>query len=519
MGSATSLSLVYSRANQGVDAPLVTVECHLSNGLPALSLVGLPEAAVKESRERVRSAIINAGFEFPERRITINLAPADIPKSGGRYDLAIALGLLAADGQIEPRVLLDFEILGELSLSGDIRPVMGVVPALISARDNKRQVLLPAGNRNEAQLVQGAVSYSVSSLAEALSHFKPSGPRVPANRFSRPAKVSRSLDQLSFIRGQESAKWALTLAAAGGHNLLFCGSPGSGKTLLAQALPELLPDLSEKDTLLLASIRSVSDKVAADRDWQCPPFRAPHHNSTAVSLIGGGRQFKPGEISLAHGGVLFLDELPEFPHHVLDNLREPMESGRISISRADYRVQFPAGFQLIAAMNPCPCGYYKDEQRLCCCPPERVRRYQAGLSGPLLDRIDMHVSVKRPALDALFPGEVGLAELEPDWSAIKRRVASCRARQLARSQCLNARLSVQQVHRFCSLSAAQQQLMKDIASKWQLTARGCHRLLKLARTLADWAEADNISDAHLIEAIRYRPDGMLTGEAAVLPDA
>lgn len=517
MHSATSLSLVYSRANQGVDAPLVTVECHLSNGLPALSLVGLPETAVKESRERVRSAIINAGFKFPERRITINLAPADIPKSGGRYDLAIALGLLAADGQIDPHSLLDYEILGELSLSGSVRPVNGVVPALLSARDQQRQVLLPAANQGEAGLVQGAVSYSVATLGEALSHFKPAGPRIAANQYRRPAKSPRSLNQLTSIRGQEAAKWALTLAAAGGHNLLFCGSPGSGKTLLAQALPELLPDLGEKDTLLLASIRSVSDKVSAERDWQCPPFRAPHHNSTAVSLIGGGKQFKPGEISLAHGGVLFLDELPEFAHQVLDNLREPLESGNISISRADYRVQFPAEFQLVAAMNPCPCGYFKDEHRICCCAPERVRRYQAGLSGPLLDRIDMHVRVKRPALDALFPEEASNRVVEPDWQMIKRQVAACRTRQLARNHCLNARMTVQQVHRFCSLNKTQQQLMKEIAGRWQLTARGCHRLLKLARTMADWAEADNILDEHLIEASRYRADGMLTGEATVLP--
>lgn len=518
MGSAApSLSLVYSRANQGVDAPLVTVECHLSNGLPSLSLVGLPETAVKESRERVRSAIINAGFSFPERRITINLAPADIPKSGGRYDLAIALGLLAADGQIDPAQLLKYEILGELSLSGGIRPVSGVVPALLAARKNRRQALIPAANLDEARLVRGAVSYCAQTLAEALSHFQTSGPALKVNTFKRPDKARRALEQISSVRGQETAKWALTLAAAGGHNLLFTGCPGSGKTLLAQALPELLPDLSEKDTLLLASIRSVSDKVAPGREWRCPPFRAPHHGSTAVSLIGGGKQFKPGEISLAHGGVLFLDELPEFSHHVLENLREPLESGSVSISRADYRVRFPAAFQLVAAMNPCPCGYYKDEHRACCCTPDRIRRYQGTLSGPLLDRIDLHVRVKRPALDALFPESEGAATDEPDWQAVKQRIAACRSRQFSRNGCLNARMSVQQVHRFCSLNRVQQQLIKEIAGKWQLTARGCHRLLKLARTLADWAESEAIAETHLIEASRYRPDGAITAEAVAPP--
>lgn len=508
--SATSLSLVYSRANQGVDAPLVTVECHLSNGLPAFSLVGLPETAVKESRERVRSAIINAGFSFPERRITINLAPADIPKSGGRYDLAIALGLLAADGQIDPAQLLNYEILGELSLSSDIRPVSGVVPALLSAGENGRQVLIPAANLDEARLVRGAVSYSVSTLKEAWLHFHPDGSSLKASTFKRPVRANRTVAQIGAVRGQETAKWALTLAAAGGHNLLFSGCPGSGKTLLAQALPELLPDLSEQDTLLLASIRSVSDKVAPDRQWRCPPFRAPHHSSTAVSLIGGGKQFKPGEISLAHGGVLFLDELPEFSRHVLESLREPLESGTVSISRADYRVQFPAAFQLVAAMNPCPCGYYKDEHRVCCCTPERIRRYQGTLSGPLLDRIDLHVRVKRPALDALFPDNEETVIEETDWTAIKRRIAACRSRQMARNGCLNARMSVQQVHRYCSLNSTQQQLIKEIADKWQLTARGCHRLLKLARTLADWSECESIAETHLIEASRYRPDWGIT---------
>ncbi|WP_339867768.1 YifB family Mg chelatase-like AAA ATPase [Pseudohongiella nitratireducens] len=510
MSSATSLSLVYSRANQGVNAPLVTVECHLSNGLPAMSLVGLPETAVKESRERVRSAIINAGFAFPERRITINLAPAGIPKSGGRYDLAIALGLLAADGQIDPAVLLDYEILGELSLSGGIRSVTGVVPALLAARDHGRQLILPAANQAEARLVRGAVSYSAETLGQALSHFKRTGTGISANTFERPDKAQRSLASLTSVRGQEAAKWALTLAAAGGHNLLFCGSPGSGKTLLAQSLPELLPDLSEQETLLLASIRSVSSKVAPDTFWQSPPFRAPHHSSTGVSLIGGGKQFKPGEISLAHGGVLFLDELPEFSHQVLENLREPLESGTVSISRADYRVQFPAAFQLVAAMNPCPCGYYKDENRACCCPPDRVRRYQACVSGPLLDRIDLHVRVQRPALEALFPGDNNTGFTEPDWQRVKQHVAQCRARQMSRNQCLNARMSVQQVHRYCVLSKPQQQLIKEIAGKWQLTARGCHRLLKIARTLADWSGMENIADEHLIEASQYRQNLAVT---------
>ena len=344
-----SLSVVYTRANQGVDAPLVTVETHLSNGLPSLSMVGLPETAVKESRERVRSAIINAGLEFPARRITINLAPADIPKSGGRYDLAIALSILAASEQIAARRLESTEILGELALSGEIRRVQGVVPAIIAARGNSREVLIPAGNADEAAVVKGALCYGAATLVDACQHFGAGAglEPLPAASLSHNDQGRNTASPLSAISGQQHAKRALVISAAGGHNLLMVGPPGTGKTLLANALPKLLPTLPEDSSLEVAAIRSVAGHPVEAAQWGEPPFRAPHHSASSAAIVGGGRSLNPGEVTLAHAGVLFLDELTEFKRHVLESMREPLEAGHITISRADYRVTFPSDFLIV----------------------------------------------------------------------------------------------------------------------------------------------------------------------------
>ena len=498
-----SLSVVYTRANQGVEAPLVTVETHLSNGLPSLSMVGLPETAVKESRERVRSAILNAGLEFPAMRITINLAPADVPKAGGRYDLAIALSILAASGQICPQRLQFTEILGELALSGQVRGIQGVVPAVIAARNQLRSALIPQVNADEAAVVRDAQCHVVTDLRTACQHFVKGQPGLPvlpmAALDDRPEQTL--IDPLAAIRGQQQAKRALTIAAVGGHNMLMVGPPGTGKTLLANALPGLLPRLAESQSLQVAAIRSVAGSPVDSTQWGLPPFRAPHHGASSVAIVGGGRSLQPGEVTLAHAGVLFLDELTEFKRHVLESLREPLEAGQVTISRADYRVTFPSAFQLVCAMNPCPCGYFGDSQRQCTCTPERIARYLEKISGPLLDRIDLQVEVARLDYQQLMhePGEVVSA---PVWTP--QRVNQCRERQLERSGCLNARLTARMLHDVCPLSADCDALLKSVVETMKLSARACHRVIKLARTIADMEEAGDIATEHLAEAASYR---------------
>lgn len=492
-----SLAIVHSRAQVGVEAPAVTVEAHLANGLPALTLVGLPETAVKESKDRVRSAILTSGFDFPARRITLNLAPADLPKDGGRFDLAIALGILAASGQLPAESLGTLECLGELALSGNLRPVQGVLPAALAAREAGRTLVVPRANAEEASLASGLTVLAVDHLLELAAHLNGQSPLSPyqAQGLLRQAPPYPDLAE---VQGQAAAKRALLVAAAGCHNLLFSGPPGTGKTLLASRLPGLLPPLDEREALEVAAIHSVASHAPLTA-WPQRPFRQPHHSASGPALVGGGSRPRPGEITLAHQGVLFLDELPEFDRKVLEVLREPLESGEIVIARASDKVRFPARFQLVAAMNPCPCGYLSDPSGRCRCTPEQIQRYRAKLSGPLLDRIDLHLSVGRE------PTALGAPRLDgPDTATAAAEVAVARDRQIRRQGCANAFLDLPGLHQHCALSAEDRQWLERACERLGLSLRAAHRILKVARTLADLEAADGIGRGHLAEALQYR---------------
>lgn len=496
-----SLATVKSRALLGVDAIEVTVETHLSNGLPAFAIVGLPETAVKESKERVRSAILNSGLEFPTRRITVNLAPADLPKAGGRYDLAIALSILIASGQLDREKLEGMEVLGELALDGSIRGIQGSVCAILAAKRQGHRILLPTANREEIALVAYRRSYQADNLAELVEALTqgmvPADfPRKAKNRLSEP----HAADCSTAIKGQAFAKRALQIAAAGGHNLLMIGPPGSGKTLLANLLIGLLPQLSEAEALEVASIRSVARQQLKGCNWSAPPIRSPHHTATSVALVGGGNRASPGEISLAHRGVLFLDEFSEFRPNVLDALREPLESGEITISRANYQVCFPANFQLLAAMNPCPCGYASDPHHECRCSEDRINRYLGKLSGPLLDRIDLIVEV--PALSQAELLQE--ADDDMDWGEIRARIGRCRGSQIRRSGKLNAQLNLAELKTYCELEQKQREKLAGIMDKLSMSARATHRVIKMARSIADYEESPAIRERDLMEAISYR---------------
>jgi len=493
-----SLAVLRSRALTGLEAPEVTVEVHLGNGLPCFTMVGLPDTEVKESKDRVRAALLNSRFEFPSRRITVNLAPAELPKESGRFDLPIALGILAASHQLPSEGLARYEFAGELSLSGELRPVRGALAMTWRAAKHGRAFVLPAASAAEAALVSDAEIYAADSLIAVCRHLRGEAPLAPYP--GRTAiEALASYPDLSDVKGQSHAKRALEVAASGGHSMLMAGPPGTGKSMLAARFPGLLPEMTDAEALESAALQSLGSPGFRTERWKQRPFRAPHHSASTVALVGGGSDPRPGEISLAHHGVLFLDELPEFERRVLEALREPLESGRVAISRAARQAEFPAHFQLIAAMNPCPCGYLGHYSGRCRCTPDQVARYRRKLSGPLLDRIDVQIEVPSLREEEL----TGLPDGESS-ARVRARVQSAYARQLERQGKPNSRLAPREIDRLCRVGDDAAALLKQAIARINLSARAYHRVLKLARTIADIAGETRVGLAHVAEAIQYR---------------
>ncbi len=495
-----TLAVVYSRALSGMDAPLVEVEAHLANGLPAFNIVGLPDTEVKESRDRVRAAIIQSGFEFPAKKITVNLAPADLPKESGRFDLPIALGVLAASGQIQTDDLPAYEFAGELALSGQLRPVRGALAMAWHSAQAGRDFILPQESASLAALVDGVSVWGAASLVAVAAHLNRVTPlsRTAPPDLTRLPESTPVLD-LADVKGQHTARLALELAAAGGHSLLMVGPPGTGKSMLAARLPGILPPLTKEEIIGVAALRSLLPQHQQDAVSYRRPYRSPHHSASAVALVGGGSEPRPGEISLAHHGVLFLDELPEFDRKVLEVLREPLESGEIHISRATRQATFPARFQLVAAMNPCPCGYLGHNSRPCRCSLESIERYRSKISGPLLDRIDLMIEVPSLPQQDLLTDQAGESSAE-----VLTRVLAARARQYARQGKINAALSVSELDSVAQVSAEAKAVLGELLDKLALSARSFHRILRVARTLADLSGQETVGRAEVMRAVGFR---------------